>query len=212
MPTVCSIKARSLVERIRRGVPERVPRAAFQREILSPASRELRHLWLTRVGPEGCYFPAVSGELVFRSELNATAEVVWRSVSSPEGIRYELSPLIRMTFPREVRELSEEAVPLGRRLCRSWILLLGVLPIDYDDVTIVELERGRRFLERSPTLSQREWVHERTVVPMGDRCVVTDRLEVHPKVAAMGGIIRAFVRGLFSHRHRRLIRKFGGEM
>lgn len=149
-------------------------------------------------------------ELTFRSALNATAEEVWQSVSSPEGIRYELSPLIRMTFPAEVHELSEETVPVGRRLCRSWILLFGVLPIDYDDVTIVELEPGRRFLERSPTLNQRVWVHERIVEPEGERCEVMDRLEIHPRLPMAEPLLRAVVRWLFSHRHRRLAQRFGG--
>ena len=51
---------------------------------------------------------------------------------------------------------------LGERLFRSWILLFGVLPIDYDDITLVSIEPGRGFHERSSMLSMRVWEHERT--------------------------------------------------
>jgi len=43
------------------------------------------------------------------------------------------------------------------------------VPIDYDDLTFIELEPVRRFLERSPMLSQREWQHERVIEAAGGR-------------------------------------------
>ena len=62
-------------------------------------------------------------------------------------------------------------------LGRSWILLGGLLPVDYDDLKLAELEPGRRFLERSRTLTFSVWQHERIVEPEGEgRCRVTDRL------------------------------------
>ncbi len=149
-------------------------------------------------------------DLVFRSQLDASAPVVWRSVASVEGIAFELWPIARMTFPEEIAVLTEDTVPVGRRLCRSWILALGFIPIDYDDVTIHEFEPGRRFLERSPTLSQRPWIHERIVEPTDGGCVVTDRLEIHPRIPLMRSAIVRTVRLLFSHRHRRLVQRFGG--
>jgi hypothetical protein len=66
----------------------------------------------------------------------------------------------------------------GTRAGRSWILLFGLIPVDYDDLGIAELEPGRRFLERSTMLSMGFWEHER-----------------------LAGAIVAF---LFRHRHRRL--------
>lgn len=65
----------------------------------------------------------------------------------------------------------EAGVPLGR----SRILLFGLLPVDYDDLCLAELEPGRRFLERSRTLSFSVWQHERTVEPVDEgSCRVTD--------------------------------------
>lgn len=152
----------------------------------------------------------MAAELVFESDLRAPRAEVWARISTAEGIADELAPWLRMTFPAEVEQLSESTVPIGRRLCRSWVLLLGVLPIDYDDVTLVELDPGKRFLERSRTASQREWVHERTVEPASEGCRLTDRLEVHPKVEFSRPLLERIVRAIFEHRHQRLVRHFGG--
>jgi ligand-binding SRPBCC domain-containing protein len=139
------------------------------------------------------------------SRLPAPAEAVWARVTTFEGVNDELRPVMRMTAPAHVRELSEDTVVLGERLFRSWILLLGLLPVDYDDITLVELEPGRRFLERSPMLSMRSWQHERVVEPDGDGCTVTDRLEFEPRLPLPAAPV---VRALFRHRHRRLRRRF----
>jgi hypothetical protein len=42
------------------------------------------------------------------------------------------------------------------RIGRSWILFLGPVPFDADDLTIAELG-PRRFVERSPLLSAASW-------------------------------------------------------
>jgi ligand-binding SRPBCC domain-containing protein len=145
------------------------------------------------------------------SRLNAPADAVWERVTTPEGINYELMPLMRMTMPAEVRRLDPETVPIGERICRSWMLLFGFLPFDFDDVTLVRLEPGRGFHERSRMLSQRVWEHERVVEPEGaGACVVRDRLSFEPRLGVPGRLVEPAVRALFRHRHRRLRRRFGG--
>jgi len=62
---------------------------------------------------------------------------VWERITSMEGINHELMPIARMTHPRGLTELDPAEVPIGRRLFRSWILLFCVLPIDYDDITLL---------------------------------------------------------------------------
>jgi ligand-binding SRPBCC domain-containing protein len=90
-----------------------------------------------------------------------------------------------------------------------------VLPVDYDDLCLAELDPGRRFLERSRTLSFSVWQHERIVEPLDERsCRVTDRLgfELKRAVAWIPGaarLARAVVAFLFRHRHRRLARQAG---
>jgi hypothetical protein len=140
------------------------------------------------------------------------ASEMWARAGSPEGINDELAPILRMTVPAGMRGKTIDDVEVGVPLGRSWILLGRVLPVDYDDIRLAELEPGRRFLERSSMLSMRVWQHERTVEPAGDHsCTVTDRLTflLRRPLAWIPGshrVAAAIVRFLFRHRHRRLSR------
>ena len=102
------------------------------------------------------------------SRLDAPPQAVWERVITEEGINDEMRPIMRMRFPRALRGLDPETVELGEPLGRCWLLLFGVLPFDYDELTLVRLDPGRGFLERSRMLSQRLWEHERTLEPAGD--------------------------------------------
>jgi ligand-binding SRPBCC domain-containing protein len=142
------------------------------------------------------------------------AHVVWDRAITEEGINDELAPILRMTMPDGLRDRTVETVEVGVPLGRSWILLGRVLPVDYDDLQLAELEPGRRFLERSRTLTFSVWQHERIVEPEGEGCRVTDRLgfELKRGVAWIPGFARvagAVVGFLFRHRHRRIQRFHG---
>ena len=141
--------------------------------------------------------------------MAAPPDAVWAHVSTFEGINDELRPLVRMTAPASVRALEPADVVLGERIFRSWVLLFGVLPIDYDDLTLVALEPGRGFHERSRMLSMRIWEHERWLSPDGAGCRVLDRLSFEPRLPGMGPLIARFIRATFRHRHKRLRRRFG---
>jgi len=141
-----------------------------------------------------------------RSELAAPAARVWAHATSLDGINAELSPYLKMTAPPGLTGLDENQVVLGQPIGRSRLLLFGFLPIDRMDITVIELEPGRRFLERSPVRSQRLWQHERSVEPSGDGCVLTDRLTFEPR--AGGPVMAAFLRAVFRNRHRVLRRLF----
>ena len=144
------------------------------------------------------------------SRVAAPAAVVWERAITEEGINHELRPWLRMTMPRGLRGATIDDVAVGEPLGRSWILLGGVLPVDYDDLCLVEVEPGRRFLERSAMLSMRMWQHERIVEPAGPgACEITDRLgfELRRPLRWVPGsrrVARAIVSFLFRHRHRRL--------
>ena len=150
------------------------------------------------------------------SRLPAPAAAVWARAVTPEGINDELRPILRMTMPRGVEGETIEDVQIGVELGRSWILLGGVIPVDYDDLCLVEIEPGRRFQERSRTSSFAVWTHERIVEPDGeDACTITDRLAWEPKrflarVPGSDRIATAIVGFLFRHRHRRLERHWQG--
>jgi ligand-binding SRPBCC domain-containing protein len=149
------------------------------------------------------------------SVIDRPASVVWERAVTEEGINDELAPILRMTMPASLKGKTVDTVEVGVPLGRSWILLGGVLPVDYDDLALAELEPGRRFLERSRTLSFCVWQHERTVEPEGpESCRVTDRLgfELKRGIAWIPGAARlsaAVVGFLFRHRHRRLARSHG---
>ena len=143
------------------------------------------------------------------SELDAPPEAVWARIVTFEGVNEELMPIVRMTAPRHLRSLSPADVTPGERLFRSWILLFGVIPIDYDDVTVLRIEENRGFLERSPMLTQKVWEHERTLEPRDGGTLVTDRIEFVPKLPG-GGALTPVFHMVFRHRHRRLRKRFGG--
>lgn len=143
------------------------------------------------------------------SGLAADAGTIWRHAITPAGVNAELAPLLRMTFPRDVRELASADVPLGERLFRSQIRLFGVVPVEWDDVTFVAIEPGRRFLERSTLLTQHLWEHERVVTADGGGARLTDRLRFEPRIETLGAMHWSAFRAVFAWRHRRLRARFG---
>ena len=109
------------------------------------------------------------GDFVVSSMLSTPPDVLWRHAVSPAGVNREFRPLLRMTFPADISDFTAAWQP-GERLFRSWLLLGGLLPIEYDDLTLAEVEPGRRFLERSSMFLQRVWEHERVVEPITQGC------------------------------------------
>lgn len=138
--------------------------------------------------------PTRSAEISIASRLDATAAQVWDRVTTPAGITDEMRPYLRMTVPARVEKLDPESIELGERIGRSWILLFGLIPFDYDDLTLVRLDPGRGFLERSRMLSQRSWEHERTLEPSDDgTCLLTDRVRWQPRLGLPGAPLRPMI-------------------
>lgn len=146
------------------------------------------------------------------SEVATPVAALWNFVTTPEGMNYELRPLIRMTVPRTMRGRTVDDVEPGDHLGRSWLLLGGFVPFEFDDITVAELDIGRRFMERSAMGSIRVWQHERSLQPLdtgGTR--ITDSIEYELRFP-LPGLERftGHVLGLlFRHRHRRLSERFG---
>lgn len=151
--------------------------------------------------------------LEVRTTISARPEEVWGRVTTPAGINYELMPFMRMTIPAAMRGKTIADVIPGSHLGRSWLLLWGIVPFDYDDIGIAELEPRRRFLERSSMLSMRRWEHERTVTPNADGCELRDRVafELRDPLSFLPGpnrLLRRLLHQLFLYRHRRVTRYF----
>lgn len=138
---------------------------------------------------------------------------LWAGVTAMSGVNAELMPIMRMRLPKGLRDHdpSLRSMPTGVTLGRCWVLLGGVLPIDFDDLKVVEVQEGQRFLERSKTLSAGVWQHERTMGSTDDGGAwITDRLSyrLRPHTRPLRRPFHAAMGALFTHRHRRLARRY----
>jgi ligand-binding SRPBCC domain-containing protein len=145
-------------------------------------------------------------QLTFATKVPASAEEVWAWSTSISGIKSEMWPILKMTFPKEMTHVGADTT-LRKPLCRCKFLLFGIFPIDMSKLTFVELEPGRRFVEQSPLLSMRSWRHERVVTPADGGACVTDRLEFSPRFASP--VVAWLVKLLFGRRHAVLSHSFG---
>jgi ligand-binding SRPBCC domain-containing protein len=149
------------------------------------------------------------GPFEFRSVLASPADEVWAVATTFAGVNAELGPWLRMTHPPEWDRLDPGRIPLGERLFRSRLMLLGV-PVDHDDLTLVEVGPGYRFLERSSMVSAPVWQHERVVEAVGPgACLLTDRVSFAPRWRWLGPVLARVVPWVFGHRHRQVRRRFG---
>jgi ligand-binding SRPBCC domain-containing protein len=144
--------------------------------------------------------------LVRRSVVKASAETVWTRVGTLDGVNDEFFPYLRMTAPRALRDKRIDELPTGTHIGRSWLLLFGVSPVDFDDLTMELIEPGCRFREESMLFSMRRWTDERELYDAPGGCEIIDRLTYRLRYdfAVTRWIARRMLRSLFAHRHRRL--------
>ena len=146
-------------------------------------------------------------QLEFRSRLTAPPAEVWQWITSFIGISTEMLPLMRMSVPRGVRCLTDIDIVPGKPMFFSWILLFGVLPVDWSKLTLLELDEGHGFVEQSPMGSMKMWRHERCIEAAESGCALIDRLSFEPRFAAP--LLAWFVRRFFAHRHAVLRKHLG---
>lgn len=166
-----------------------------------------------------CFWPlnagtacGILGHVVrsFQTEslVRLSPALAWEHATTPSGINAEFHPFLRMTFPASIKRLSEDWYP-GKKLFRSWILLFGVIPVEYDDLALIEVEEGRRFLERSQMLSQKLWQHEREILEESDGVRIVDRVIFESRVPALEPVQSILFRAVFRYRHLRLRYLYG---
>lgn len=138
-------------------------------------------------------------------EVAAPVAVVWERVVHPDGINHEMRPWMTMSMPRGAAGLTVDTVELGEPVGRAWLRLFGLVPFDFDHLTVAEVDPGTRFLERSTMLSMRTREHERTLTPVADGTVVHDRVTFRPRlpVPGLASILALVVDAFFQHRQRR---------
>lgn len=116
-----------------------------------------------------------------------------------------------MTSPRSWRGRTLDEAQPGQRLFRSWLLLIGVIPIDDDDICIAEIGPGYRFLERSEMMSASSWEHDRVVIDgLPGTCRITDRVRFTARWTPLIPALRWFVPRVFAHRHNQLKARYRG--
>lgn len=142
----------------------------------------------------------------------APIHTVWERIVSPDGINHEMRPWMTMTMPRAANGLTIQTVPIGRPLGRAWLRLFGLIPFDYDRLSIVEITPGSRFLEQSTMLSMSQWEHERTLTSVAGGTQVVDRVTFRPRLPLPGlaALLAKLIDAFFKHRHRRLSVHFSG--
>lgn len=148
--------------------------------------------------------------LRFESKLYAPIESVWEWITSVKGIRAEMWPFFLMTVPKGVRSLSDVQITPGTHMFRSYVFLFGLLPIDYSDMTLLELNLGHGFIEQSPMGSMRLWRHERQIAPCpsdSSTVILIDQLTFQPRMAKR--LVGWFIRRVFIHRHKVLRANLG---
>ena len=143
----------------------------------------------------------------FTSELKASKSEVWKWMTSLEGISKEMSPLMVMTAPANVKSIESVVFEPGKPIFRSWLLLFKVLPFDYSNFTLERVDVDTGFVEQSSMGSMRMWRHVRNIQSKEGGCILTDELTYEPRLA--GFVVDKFVKILFNHRHRQLRKHLG---
>jgi hypothetical protein len=164
--------------------------------------------------------------VVFSSQVEASRTQVWSGVTTFAGVNQEFYPILRMTCPDPSMRLTPNLVS-EKPLFRSWLLLFGIFPIDYDLLCITKVVQNQCFEEKSSMGLMSEWNHHRhlcdatqeNVSSQGsdkrrsnkwkkmlscEGTVVTDRLSFRPRIPGTGWLLTWIVKLLFWYRHRRL--------
>jgi ligand-binding SRPBCC domain-containing protein len=112
-----------------------------------------------------------------------------------------------MTCPQPNTQITKELIS-DQPLFRSWLLLFGLIPVEYDLLRIVDVEEGVSFSERSSMGLLREWNHDRILTDDNSSTEVIDKVSFTTRIPFTSWIIATIVRFLFHYRHYRLGRKF----
>ena len=148
-------------------------------------------------------------QLCRSSDLAVDVDVILATLTL-NGVNAELSPLVRMTAPAAFAQRPLQEWPERQNLFISWILLLGVLPVDRHAFYLDSVTPGRGFVETSSSTLNALWQHERTIIPLAAGCRVTDVVEYRCRLPLLGYLLNPVYKLVFWHRHRYLRSRYGG--
>ena len=142
-------------------------------------------------------------QVVVSSRLKVPADRFW-SEQSIATVNYELGPWVRMSAPAKWQCVKLKDWDGQEQPFKSWILLLGLLPMDRHAFGTLELNQGMRFVETSSSWLNRVWRHERIVKSIAGGCEVVDQVHFEPRLSWLSAVVKPIYILVFRHRHARL--------
>lgn len=142
------------------------------------------------------------------SELKGSLNEVWSSVTTLEGVNYELMPWARMSAPKAWLRKPLFEWPMNQFLFTSVIYLFGFIPSDFHKFRLLSINH-EGFQESSTSLLNRFWMHRRTINPSGTGCAIVDRIECENRIWFLEIITGRIYKVVFQNRHNKLRKKFG---
>ena len=141
------------------------------------------------------------------SLLPIPQDVILQHATSMRGVNSELMPYVRMTFPSQFERLHLNPTHTGNVIFRSWILLFGILPVDYHALRFARVD-DEGFLERSSSIIHKLWEHERIIKAVADGTELHDRVRFQPRIPGIGYLLQPIYEAVFKHRHAQLRHNF----
>ena len=138
------------------------------------------------------------------STVAVTPEQFWNRMSLTL-VKQELAPLLRMTAPDRLKNLTVDKWPTGQRLFSSVILLFGVIPVDVHRFKLQWTKPGSGFQESSSSWLNRYWHHKRTTQEVPGGCVIQDSVSLKSRIPLLHWMVLPIYRAVFRYRRLRTI-------
>jgi hypothetical protein len=145
-----------------------------------------------------------------QTRIKGRAPFIAREILTMSGVNYELMPVVKMTAPERWQAKPVYGWPTGANLFRSLILLFGFIPIDIHCFGMTEASLTG-FKESSTSILMEFWRHQRQIENWGENTLITDSVEFQTRIRLLGGLLAPVYRFVFSHRHKRLLQRYGSE-
>jgi ligand-binding SRPBCC domain-containing protein len=126
------------------------------------------------------------------------------SEQSIATVNYELGPWIQMSAPAKWQSLALKDWCGNGPLFKSWVLLLGIIPLDHHAFGSLDLSQDMRFVETSSSWVNCVWQHERVVKAVPGGCEVIDKISFAPRLSFVSAMLKLIYVLVFRHRHAKL--------
>jgi hypothetical protein len=142
-------------------------------------------------------------QVVVSSKLRVRPDELWGE-QSIATVNHELGPWIQMSAPAAWHSLKLKDWTGDGPFFKSWILLLGLIPLDRHAFGSLDLSQRMRFVETSSSWVNRVWQHERVVKEIPAGCEVIDMVSFTPRLPFVSVMLHPIYTLVFNHRHTKL--------